>query len=582
MNKKSSTYHLIISMLVLLLTVGCSVAQKNKEQNTPDTKVLSSKEVEVIDYYYRATTQRLLGNNNDALTLYLYCINKDPKNSGAFYQLSCIYNELEQPTKGVEFAKQAVKLDPNNKWYLIEYADLLVQTGKIKDASKVYDQILKIDPNNQDYQLQKADILIYLKQYSKAIEIYNKLEKKLGVVAEISLQKQKLFLAQGNYNAAEKEMQTLIDKYPNESEYYGMFAEFYLSINKKEKAMQMFQKVLELDPQNPIIHLALANFYQETGDTEKAFEYIKLAFKNPEVPIDNKIKIMLSYYDLSEKNSTRKTEAEELLKILLEVHPEEAKAWSIYGDFLLRDNKTEEAIVAFEKVIDLQKDRHVVYERLMDLYFEKGDYDQLEKKSTEAIELFPNMPLFYFCNGKANFVLSKYEAALESFVTGKDLVINAPKMKADFYTGIAEVYMYQNKNNDAKSNYETAISLNADNLYFLASYAYYLCTVENNYIKANELVNQALKINSKDYITLDVQAWILYKSNDIEGAYASIQNALMNGGDKDARVLEHYGDILYKKTNITEAVEQWKKAQKATGKKTEYLNSKIEQQKLIE
>jgi len=582
MSNKKTTYHILISVIFLLLATGCTVAQKNKENTTPDTKVLSAKEVEIIDYYYRATTQRLLGNNNDAATLYLYCTSKDPKNSGAYYQLSCIYNELEQPTKGVEYAKQAVKLEPQNKWYLIEYADLLVQTGKVKQASKVYDQILKIEPNNQDYQLQKADILIYLKQYSKAIDIYNKLEKKLGVVAEITLQKQKLFLAQGNYNAAEKEMQSLVEKYPNEPEYYGMFAEFYLDINKKDKAMQMFQKVLELDPQNPIIHLALANFYQETGDTEKAFEYIKLAFKNSEVPVDNKIKIMLSYYDLSEKNEQRKVEAEELLKILLEVHPEEAKVWSINGDFLLRDNKTEEAIVSFEKVIELQKDRHVVFERLMDLYFLKGDYVQLEKKSTEALELFPNMPLFYFCNGKANFILNNNEKAIESYITGKDLVINAPKMKADFFVGIAEVYMYQNKNTEAKTSYESAINLKAENLYFLASYAYYLCIVEKNYVKASEYTNAALKVNPKDYITIDVQAWIQFKQNDIETAYTTIQNALINGGDKDARVLEHYGDILYKKGNITEAVEQWKKAQQAMGKKTEFLNIKIEQQKLVE
>ncbi len=579
---KTSTCILLFLGGILLFANSCTVAQKTNQHTSPDPKVLTSKEVEVIDYYYQATTQRLLGNNNDAATLYLYCINKDPKNGGAYYQLSCIFNELKQPSKGIEFAKQAVKLEPQNKWYLIEYADLLVQTGKVKQASKTYDQILKIEPNNQEYQLQKADILIYLKQYSKAIDIYNKLEKKLGIVPEITLQKQKLYLAQGNYNAAEKEMQILIEKYPNESEYYGMFAEFYLNINKKDKAMQMFEKVLELDPQNPIIHLALANYYQENGEQEKSFEYIKLAFKNTEVPVDNKIKIMLSYYELSEKNAQRKTEAEELLAILLETHPEDAKAWSMYGDFLLRDNKTDEAIVAFEKVISLQKDRHVVYERLMDLYFEKGDYVQLEKKSTEAIELFPNMPLFYFCNGKAQFVLNNYDAALESFITGKDLVINAPKQKADFYVGMAEVYMYQKKNTEAKNSYETALNLKAENLFFLASYSYYLCTVESNYTKANELVNDALKINNNDYITIDVQAWIKYRTNDIDGAYANIQQALSNGGNKDARVLEHYGDILYKKGNITEAVEQWKKAQTATGKQSEFLNIKVEQKKLIE
>jgi tetratricopeptide (TPR) repeat protein len=581
MSKKKIIIQLFLTLQIMAGGLNVS-AQKNDPKNSPDPKVLTAKEVEVIDYYYRATTQRLLGNDNDALTLYLYCISKDPKNSGAHYQVSCLYNDLKQPSKGVDFAKEAIKLEPKNKWYLIEYADLLLQTGKIKQASKIYDQVLKIEPNNQEYQLQKADILIYLKQYSKAIDIYDKLEKKLGIVAEISLQKQKLYLAQGNYSAAEREMQILIEKYPDDPEYYGMFAEFYLSINKKEKAMQMFQKVLELDPLNPIIHLALANYYQENGQPEKAFEYIKLAFHNPEVAIDNKVKIMLSYYDLSATNATRKAEAEELLEILVEVHPEEAKAWSIKGDFLIRDNKTEEAIIAFEKVIGYQNDKYVVWERLLNLYYNKGDNAKMESQSAKAIELFPNMPVFYYFNGMANYMIGNYDAALESYTTGKDLVINAPKTKTDFYARIAEVHAAKKNFAEARANYETAMGMKVENLYLLNSYAYFLLTSENNLPKAKEINEQAQKIEKNDYTLLDVQAWIAYKSGNTEEAMNLIQISLKNGGENDARVIEHYGDLLFKQGKTTEALEQWNKAKLTKGKHSDLLNIKIQQQKLVE
>lgn len=580
--KKKNFIH--IGTLVLILGLNaCAVAQKHhNNQNPEETKVLTSKEVEVINYYYDATTQKLLGNNQEALSLFLLCIAKDPKNSGAYYEAASLYNELKQPTVGVVYAKQAAELDPKNTWYLREYADLLIQTGKIKQASKVYDQLLKLEPNDQDLQLEKADILIYLKQYKPAIDIYDKLEKKLGIVPEIILQKQKLYLAQGKYDAAEKEMENLITKYPNDPEYYGMFAEFYLTINKREKALKMFEKVLELDPLNPIIHLALANYYQEIGDNTKSYEYLKLAFENPEVEIDNKVKIMLSYYELSATRPERKKEADELMEILLRVHPQEPKIWSVKGDFLVRDGKIDEAIYAFEKVLEFQNDKYPVWNQLLIMYNEKADYDKLETQSAKALELFPSLPIFYYYNGLANYINGNNDKALESYVTGKDLVVGDPDLKVLFLIGIADVYAEQKKLTDAESYYESAMTVQPNNVNVIASYAYYLCNTKKDMAKASDMASNAQKIEPNNYKVWDVLAWIHFKSTNTTEALNAIKTSLQNGGDKDARVLEHYGDILFKSGETTEALEQWNKAKKANGKYSNMLDTKIQQQKLVE
>jgi tetratricopeptide (TPR) repeat protein len=573
------------TLLILCFTLGISglMAQKNNDHQQPEpTKILTPKEVEVINYYYEATTQKLLGNSKEALSLYLLCISKDPKNAAAYYEAAVLCNELKQPTTGLNYSKQAADLDPQNKWFLMEYADLLLQNNKVKQASKVYDQLLKLEPNNQDFQLEKADILIYLKKYKEAISIYNKLEKKLGIVPEIVLQKQKLYLGQGKYDAAEKEMETLIQAYPNDPEYYGMFAEFYLTIHKKEKALLMFQKVLELDPTNPIIHLALANFYQDNGDNKKAYEYIVEAFKNPEVAIDNKIKIMLSYYDLSANNAERKKEANELLDILIAVHPQEPKAWSVQGDFLLRDRKTEDAIVAFEKVIELQNDKYSVWNELLQLYSIQGNYDKLLTRSQQAIELFPSMPGFYYQHGWANYLKGNYAEALEDYTTGKSLVINDVSQKVLFWVGIGEVNALLGKKSEAEAAYEVALNLQGNNMGMLISYAYYLCEVKNDQVKSADLTSRAAKIDPNNFELLDVQAWQKYKSGDYTSALKLIQTSVENGGANQAKVLEHYGDILFKSGQTQEAISQWNKAKNGQGKYSDNLDSKIQQQKLVE
>lgn len=572
------------SFLLYLLGSISSLWTIAAQNNGSDNKVLTQKEVEVISTYYEATTQKILGNDKEAAALYLACIGKDPKNAGAHFELAMILNRQKQPTTAVVYAKTAVSLDPKNKWFLLEYADLLVQTGKVKQASKVYDQLLKLYPDEQDYLLQKADILIFLKQYKSAIGIYDKLEKKLGIVPEIVIQKQKLYVAQNKYDAAEKEMFRLIGAFPNEPEYYGMFAEFYMTINQKEKALKMFEKVMELDPGNPIIHLALANYYQEINQAEKAFEYIKLAFKNPEVNIDNKVKILLSFYELSANNQQRKTEAYELLDVLLLVHSEVAQSWSINGDFLLRDGKVTEAITSFEKVIELSPDKYQVWDQLLKLYAEQGLYDKLESNSAKAVELFPNIPLFYYFNALGAYQNGKSENAFELYQTGKTLVVGDPLLKIAFMVGIAEVNAELGKEDEAKVNYESALEIQGNNFQALVSYTYFICNSRKffDYEKGKQLLDKAKRITTDDFELYHVEAWLEFKAGNFPRALELITKSMDFGGSRFAMIVEHYGDILFKSGRIDEAIDSWEKAKKAKGKYSKNLDKKIAEKKFIE
>ena len=38
---------------------------------------------------------------------------------------------------------------------------------------------------------------------------------------------------------------------------------------------------------------------------------------------------------------------------------------------------------------------------------------------------------------------------------------------------------------------------------------------------------------------------------------------MRNGGDKNGTILEHYGDVLFKLSDITKAIEYWNKAKTA-------------------
>jgi tetratricopeptide (TPR) repeat protein len=80
---------------------------------------------------------------------------------------------------------------------------------------------------------------------------------------------------------------------------------------------------------------------------------------------------------------------------------------------------------------------------------------------------------------------------------------------------------------------------------------------------------------------LDTYAWALYQGGKYNEAKIQIDKAIENGGDKNAVILEHCGDILYKTGETEKALEYWQKA-KNTGKGSVFLEKKINDKKLYE
>ena len=79
----------------------------------------------------------------------------------------------------------------------------------------------------------------------------------------------------------------------------------------------------------------------------------------------------------------------------------------------------------------------------------------------------------------------------------------------------------------------------------------------------------------------DTYAWVLYQLKDYKIAKEWLKKALLNGGDKSAVIIEHYGDVLYKTNEKEEALKQWKRAKKLGGA-SEFIDKKIEERKIYE
>ena len=144
----------------------------------------------------------------------------------------------------MSLVEKAIKLEPDNNWYQLLYANLLINGLRYKEATAIYEKLAKANPEDLNYYYDWAEGCIYMGKYIDAIDVYNLLEKKTGVSEELSLQKEKLYLELKKTDKAIEEIQNLVKAFPTETSYYNYLADLYLMDGNTSKAYEIYQKIL--------------------------------------------------------------------------------------------------------------------------------------------------------------------------------------------------------------------------------------------------------------------------------------------------------------------------------------------------
>ncbi len=582
-----TNFRIYISVIVIGLLIGCSptketsdVEKKSKTHNKELADLPEKEQIKFKFLFHNANKERVLGNYQLAANLFMQCTQIAPKESASFYELAHIFENSQEKGLALEYAGKAVKLDPENYWYRVLYAHSLQKSGNSNEAIKQYQILIEKNGGNVDLYFDLAGMQLYSGKYKESIESFNEIEKQIGITEEISIQKEKIYVKMGDVDKAANEVQQLINEYPEELKYQVLLADLYLANDLHDKAFEVYQEILEKDPQNPYANLSLYDYYKSKGEDKKASEALKKAFASTDLDVDTKVKILLSFYSAT---GELKKEALELNKILIKTHPKEAKAYTIYADFLYQDKKLEGAKENYLKALEYDNSKLPIWNQLIFIESELQDNEALLRDSKAAIDLFPNQPLFYFFYGATNLQKKEFKEAIEYLTIGKDYVIENPALLAQFYANLGDGHNGLKQYEKSDEAYEEALKIEPKNIYVLNNYSYYLSLREEKLDRAEELSALCNEIEPDQANYQDTYAWILYKQGKYIQAKEWLEKALENGGKTNSVILEHLGDAYSQLHNIKKALEYWNKAKEIDdGETTEFLDKKIADKKLYE
>jgi tetratricopeptide (TPR) repeat protein len=560
---------------------GSKTASNTASSKESESKLFTKHDIDVNHYFVSANKEKLLGNTEDAIRLFKKCLQIDPNNAAASYELCIIALNINDFQNAEMYGRKAYTINPENEWYAIIFVEALQRNKKPGEAVKIYQKLIKTFPDRSDIYYDFADCYLRMNKPTEAIEVYNELEKKIGVNAELSLQKEKVFVRLGKLEKAVEEINKLIATAPQEAKYYGILAELYAANNMDNEAVDTYQRALKMDPDNAYINLSFSEYYRQKRDYAKGFVYLEKAFNAEDLDIDSKVKILLSYYVVSEKSEELKQQSLILCDMLVKQHPKEAKAYTVAGDFYYRDKKLEKSKEYFTKAVELDKSKYVIWNQLLIIESELQQFSEMIKHGKEAVELFPNEPTVYLLLGIAYLQEKNPTEALVVLNQGKNMIIDNKPLLGQFYANIGDAYYRTKEMELSDQAYEEALKINPNDTYVLNNYAYYLSLRNVKLDRAEEMSKKSNEIERDNASYNDTYAWILYGLGKYEEAKLWLEKAISNGAANNAVILEHLGDVQYKLNNADIALDYWIKAKKA-GTGSDHLEKKINEKKLIE
>ena len=575
-------------IFILAIFLGLSFVAEAQKRPSKKGKVSMQKgqlsDRDKLNYemaFFNGLRQKALGNLESAAEDFLKCIKLDGSKAAPMYELAMIYYGFSQYSDALFFIQSACEIEQENIWYQQLLADAYISNQKYKAAIITYKKLLKEQPGNEEWHFQLASAYLLDNQLRKAIEVYNDMEQYIGVDEMLIMQKHRIYLDLKDKRGAKSELEKWILSEPKNPKPYGLIAEMYLLEGNQEKAIETLERILEIAPKNGKAHLTLSDLYRNNGEEEKAFKSLKIAFASSGLSIDSKMRILITYYDISQIDSTLKKDAFDLVEILKESHPNDAKPQTIAGDYYYREGNLQAAKEAFETALQFDQSRFPIWQQLLIICFDLKEYELVVSHAQKAMELFPSQPISYLLSGMAYIQTKFYDTAITVLNTGKIMVFGNNELLAQFYSSLGDAYHAQKNHKMSDESYDKSLELSPLNTYVLNNYSYYLSLRKENLDKALEMMEVCTALNPGIASYEDTYAWVFYQKGYYDKAQEWLERALTSGGNQSAVIVEHYGDVLYQLGKVSEAVEQWKKA-KELGSETPFIDQKISEQKLYE
>jgi tetratricopeptide (TPR) repeat protein/TolB-like protein/DNA-binding winged helix-turn-helix (wHTH) protein len=291
------------------------------------------------------------------------------------------------------------------------------------------------------------------------------------------------------------------------------------------KAESSCATALSLNPNLDIVHSALGDLYLSTGRHADAEQAYQTALSHDPANVAALTGLGRTYQRLN-----RLEEAEASLRKAVDIHPGDANAYNTLGVFLFQTGRYDEAAVQYEYVVALEPTDMRGLANLGSAYMLTGDFALAIQAFDKVIEFEPTKTA-YSNLGLMHYYLGDLDAAVENHTKA---VATQPN---DYLArlNLGDTLWNAGRKKESCSEFQTAealaigaLQVNPNDPLTLMDLAWIKTALEKH-DEAQELIEKSKRMVPDDPYVHYVNALILNRRGDTEGAINSMDRAVEKG-----------------------------------------------------
>ncbi|GAB5410189.1 MAG: tetratricopeptide repeat protein [Balneolaceae bacterium] len=553
--------------ILLFLIFGISDSLLAQVQTVPEREAkisyIQGMEAFVNEEYDRATT------------LLLQAYNQLKGQSGLSFALADVYLQQDDLPNAALYGKEAVQLEPENKWYRFKLAEIYRSAGQNQATLDELNKLLEYYPNDYDALFMLADTQKQYGEFIKSNTTLDKIGRLTGPNPSVLLRKFQNYEAIGDTDSALDQLEALRKTEPDNLNTLNLLGEYYSRANRSSEAKKVLKDALYRNSRDPQSLINLSGIYIDEQKWDSAGTLLGNFISDPIIEAEQKLSIAQYMYSRQQNAPTNiqlEIETSRILDLYTENAPEYGPAFTLSGQFYSLTGEIEKALENLARANELLPEDDIAWRQRLQLLLSER---RIEEAITVGIEADKNAPedafIQYFL-GSAYF-LNENNLEASKWLERASRAPSRRPFKSVIYGTLGDVQAGLENYEESDRVYELAIRYDSDNHNAMNNYAYNLSVRGVNLDRAKELALKAIELDAENAAYLDTVGWVYFKLGDYDRARRFIK-ASIDTGESSAEVLEHLGDVYEQLGNIEEAKKWWKQALESDSTRT-HLNEKI-------
>ena len=556
----------VIYISILILLNGFTIAE---------AQVQSAAEREAKTAYIQGMEAFVNEEYDRSATLLLQAYSQLGATSGISYALADVYFMQDDLPNAALYGKEAVALEPDNKWYRLKLAEIYRRAGQNQATLTELNTLLEYHPNDYDALFMLADTQKDYGEFVKSNQTLNRIQKLTGPNQVVLIRKFQNFEAMSASDSALAQLEKLREIDPGNLGNLNLLGEYYSRKGKYAAAKKVLTDALSRNQRDPESLINLSSIYIDEQKWDSAGTLLGAFISDPLIGPETKLMIAQFMYARQQDDPASvqlKIETGRILDLFTENASDYGPAFTLTGQFYSVTDDPEKALTNLERANELLPEDDIAWRQRLQLLLSQNRLEEAMRVGGIANEHVPEDAFIMFFVGSAHLLSGDNAGAVRWFEDASRAPARRP-FKSVIYGALGDAQSGLNNYTESDRAYELAIRYDSENHNAMNNYAYNLSVRGESLDKAKELALKAMELDSENAAYLDTVGWVYFKLGDFDRAQRFIK-ASVDTGESSAEVLEHLGDVYEKLGNLQEAKKWWKQALEKDATRT-HLSEKI-------